>query len=44
MAKKPLVIDIVMQNEAVPTAGHGNIIDIYSSGRKVHNVSTGTAD
>ncbi len=43
-AKKPLVIDIVMQNEAVPTAGHWNIMDIYSPGTKVHHVSTGTAD
>jgi acetolactate synthase-1/2/3 large subunit len=28
----------------VPTAGHWNIMDIYSPGRKVHHVSTGPAD
>jgi len=39
-AKKPFVIDVVMQNEPVPTAGHWNIMDIYSPGRKVHHVST----
>ena len=38
---KPCVIDVVMQNEPVPTAGHWNIMDIYSPGRKVHHVSTG---
>ena len=31
-----------MQNEPVPTAGHWNIMDIYSPGKKVHHVSTGT--
>jgi acetolactate synthase-1/2/3 large subunit len=25
----------------VPTAGHWNIMDIYSPGRKVHHASTG---
>ena len=40
---KPCVIDVVMQNEPVPTAGHWNIMDIYSPGRKVHHVSTGGA-
>ena len=39
-AGKPFVIDVVMQNEPVPTAGHWNIMDIYSPGRKVHHVST----
>jgi len=29
-----------MQNEPVPTAGHWNIMDIYSPGRKVHHAST----
>jgi acetolactate synthase-1/2/3 large subunit len=29
-----------MQNEPVPTAGHWNIMDIYSPGKKVHHVST----
>ena len=37
---KPAVIDVVMQNEPVPTAGHWNIMDIYSPGRKVHHVAT----
>jgi acetolactate synthase-1/2/3 large subunit len=39
-AKKPFVLDVVMQNEPVPTAGHWNIMDIYSPGKKVHHVST----
>ena len=30
-----------MQNEPVPTAGHWNIMDIYSPGKKVHHVSHG---
>jgi len=38
---KPCVIDVEMQNEPVPTAGHWNIMDIYSPGRKVHHVATG---
>lgn len=38
---KPCVIDVAMQNEPVPTAGHWNIMDIYSPGRKVHHVATG---
>jgi acetolactate synthase-1/2/3 large subunit len=25
----------------VPTAGHWNIMDIYSPGKRVHHVSTG---
>jgi acetolactate synthase-1/2/3 large subunit len=37
---KPFVIDVAMQNEPVPTAGHWNIMDIYSPGKKVHHVST----
>ena len=40
---KPFVIDVVMQNEPVPTAGHWNIMDIYSPGRKVDHVATGGA-
>ena len=40
---KPFVIDVVMQNEPVPTAGHWNIMDIYSPGRKVHHASVSTA-
>lgn len=38
--KKPVVIDVYMKNEPVPTAGHWNIMDIYSPGKKVHHVST----
>ena len=37
---KPALIDVVMQNEPVPTAGHWNIMDIYSPGKKVHHVAT----
>jgi acetolactate synthase-1/2/3 large subunit len=39
---RPCVIDVEMQNEPVPTAGHWNIMDIYSPGRKVHHAATGT--
>ena len=42
-ADKPFVIDVCMQNEPVPTAGHWNIMDIYSPGRKVHHVAVGGA-
>ena len=37
----PCVIDVYMKNEPVPTAGHWNIMDIYSPGKKVHHVGTG---
>jgi len=40
-SKRPVVLDVYMKNEPVPTAGHWNIMDIYSPGRKVHHVSTG---
>jgi len=40
-SKRPFVIDASMQNEPVPTAGHWNIMDIYSPGKKVHHASTG---
>jgi acetolactate synthase-1/2/3 large subunit len=40
---KPFVLDVVMQNEPVPTAGHWNIMDIYSPGKKVHHVGTSGA-
>jgi acetolactate synthase-1/2/3 large subunit len=40
-AGRPCVIDVFMKNEPVPTAGHWNIMDIYSPGRKVHHVATG---
>jgi acetolactate synthase-1/2/3 large subunit len=36
---KQCVIDIVMQNELVPTAGHWNIVGIYSPGTKVNHAS-----
>ena len=39
-ADRPCVIDVAMQNEPVPTAGHWNIMDIYSPGRAVHHVPT----
>ena len=42
-SRKPFVIDVAMLNEPVPTAGHWNIMDIYSPSRKVHHVSTGGA-
>lgn len=42
-SSRPCVIDVLMQNEPVPTAGHWNIMDIYSPGRKVHHVSTSGA-
>jgi len=38
---KPVVLDVHMKNEPVPTAGHWNIMDIYSPGKKVHHISTG---
>ena len=43
-ANRPCVIDVVMQNEPVPTAGHWNIMDIYSPGKRVHHASTGAPD
>jgi acetolactate synthase-1/2/3 large subunit len=38
--KKPVLIDVYMKNIPTPTAGHWNIMDIYSPGGKVHHVST----
>ncbi len=38
--KKPIVIDAYMKNVPTPTAGHWNIMDIYSPGKKVHHVAT----
>lgn len=38
-ANKPFVIDVEMINVPTPTAGHWNIMDIYSPDRKVHHVS-----
>jgi acetolactate synthase-1/2/3 large subunit len=40
-SKRPVVIDVYMENVPTPTAGHWNIMDIYSPGKKVHHVSTG---
>lgn len=39
-SNKPYVLDVSMINNPVPTAGHWNIMDIYSPGKKVHHVST----
>jgi acetolactate synthase I/II/III large subunit len=39
-ANKPFVIDVAMQNAPVETAGHWNIMDIYSPGKKVHHADT----
>ena len=36
---KACVIDVAMMNEPVPTAGHWNIMDIYSPDRNVHHVA-----
>ena len=38
-ANKPVVIDVAMLNNPVPTDGHWNIMDIYSPGKSVHHVS-----
>jgi len=38
--KKPVVLDVPMINNPVPTTGHWNILDIYSPGKKVSHVST----
>lgn len=35
---KPVVIDVPMINDPVPTDGHWNIMDIYSPGKKIHHV------
>ena len=39
-SKRPVVIDVYMENVPTPTAGHWNIMDIYSPGKKVHHAST----
>ena len=36
----PYVLDVIMENAPVPTAGHWNIMDIYSPGKKVTHVAT----
>ncbi|RAK22029.1 acetolactate synthase-1/2/3 large subunit [Anoxybacillus vitaminiphilus] len=38
-SNKPFVIDVEMLNVPTPTAGHWNIMDIYSPGKNVHHVS-----
>lgn len=38
-SKKPFVIDVQMLNVPTPTAGHWNIMDIYSPNKKIHHVS-----
>jgi acetolactate synthase I/II/III large subunit len=38
-SNKPVVIDVQMLNVPTPTAGHWNIMDIYSPNKKVHHVS-----
>jgi acetolactate synthase-1/2/3 large subunit len=39
-SNRPVVLDVEMINNPVPTDGHWNILDIYSPGRKVSHVST----
>ena len=39
-SNRPYVIDVAMQNAPVETAGHWNIMDIYSPGKKVHHADT----
>jgi acetolactate synthase I/II/III large subunit len=39
-SNQPVVIDVSMINNPVPTSGHWNILDIYSPGKKVSHVST----
>jgi acetolactate synthase-1/2/3 large subunit len=37
---RPYVLDVIMENAPVPTAGHWNIMDIYSPGQQQTHVST----
>lgn len=37
---KPVVLDVPMINNPVPTSGHWNILDIYSPGKNVSHVGT----
>jgi acetolactate synthase-1/2/3 large subunit len=39
-SNEPVVIDVPMINNPVPTTGHWNILDIYSPGKKVSHVTT----
>jgi acetolactate synthase-1/2/3 large subunit len=40
LSRRPFVLDVVMENAPVPTAGHWNIMDIYSPGEKKSHVTT----
>jgi acetolactate synthase-1/2/3 large subunit len=37
---KPYLLDVAMRNNPTPTAGHWNILDIYSPGKKLSHAST----
>ncbi len=39
-ARRPYVLDVIMENAPVPTAGHWNIMDIYSPGQRKTHVAT----
>jgi acetolactate synthase-1/2/3 large subunit len=39
-SRRPFVLDVVMENAPVPTAGHWNIMDIYSPGENKSHVTT----
>ncbi len=39
-ANVPYVLDVIMENAPVPTAGHWNIMDIYSPNKKITHVGT----
>ncbi len=39
-ANAPYVLEVIMENAPVPTAGHWNIMDIYSPNKKVTHVAT----
>ena len=41
-SNRPFVVDVMMQNEAVPTGGHWNINDIYSPGLNRSHVAVVT--
>jgi acetolactate synthase-1/2/3 large subunit len=38
-SNKPVIIDVAMLNNPVPTSGHWNILDIYSPNEKKSHVS-----
>jgi acetolactate synthase-1/2/3 large subunit len=38
-SNRPVLIDVAMQNEPVPTGGHWNINDIYTPGRAVSHLA-----